>query len=81
MNLALTAALALEATICWSCRCRSDVSVLEIQETLQEGKIDDVARSSWSPGSGVFLLVGWISRWGMEWYEFQELGEDFGKPF
>jgi hypothetical protein len=80
-NLALTAALALEATICWSCRCRSDVSVLEIQETLQKGKIDDVARSSWSPGSDVFLLVDWISRWGMEWYEFQELEEDFVKPF
>jgi hypothetical protein len=84
-NLALTAALALEASICWSCRCRSDVSVLEIQETLQEGKIDDVqehvARSNWSPGSDVFLLVDWISRWGMEWYEFQELEEDFVKSF
>jgi hypothetical protein len=55
--------------------------VLEIQETLQERKIDDVARSSWYPGSDVFLLVDWISRWGMEWYEFQELEEDFVKPF
>jgi hypothetical protein len=59
--------------------------VLEIQETLREGKIDDVqehvARSSCSPGLDVFLLVDWISRLEMEWYGFQELVEDFVKPF